>query len=272
MTKLLLEFCLNQSFSDRFLVGFGLLKAVLIAAFAWWFCGFSMRLWNRRFRMCLMHHCFCALSAIITIAALFLFNCVGAMDKFVSLAVNVWQAEYQNDATYRHETFVLIYHQLQAMYQQNGWTWDYSKYPQPTESPSIASQDHAETFSIPWNSAHSDATSMSVKLLCDRAIEHFHERQPILGRILWGNVHVGPEPLRRDIDNFFAAHPGQSYPFDTGPARVAGGLAVEKLHQEVGRYINRLRWELIGICILAQLLVFGLAGYSAASDVKIHGH
>src|ERR1039458_7117976 len=155
MTKLLLEFCLNQSFSDRFLVGFGLLKAVLIAAFAWWFCGFSMRLWNRRFRMCLMHHCFCALSAIITIAALFLFNCVGAMDKFVSLAVNVWQAEYQNDATYRHETFVLIYHQLQAMYQQNGWTWDYSKYPQPTESPSIASQDHAETFSIPWNSAHS---------------------------------------------------------------------------------------------------------------------
>ena len=167
---------------------------------------------------------------------------------------------------------MLIYHQLQTMYQQNGWPWDYSKYPEPTESRSAGSQDPPETFSIPWNSAYPEATSLSVKLLCDRAIEHFHERQPILGQILWGNVQVGPEPLRQDIDSFFADHPGQSYPFDTGPAKVAGGLAVVKLHQEVGRYINRLRWELIGICILAQLLVFGLAGYSAASDVKIHGH
>ena len=51
MIKLLLAYSLAQSVLDKRFMAAGLVKALVLAAFTWWLCGFSMWLWNRRFQL-----------------------------------------------------------------------------------------------------------------------------------------------------------------------------------------------------------------------------
>ena len=124
MTKLLIAYSLAQALTDRSFVTFGLLKALLLAGFTWWLCGYSMWLWNRRFQMRIMHHLFCAFAAFVTLVTIFFFQCLGELKNHALADLKNWQQEYLGDGDFGWKTFLQTYDNLQALYQKNGWQWD----------------------------------------------------------------------------------------------------------------------------------------------------
>src|SRR5208282_2201191 len=113
MTKLLIAYSLAQCLTDRMFVTFGLLKALLLAGFTWWLCGFSMWLWNRRFQMRLIHHVFCAFAAVVTLAAIFVFQCLGEVKHYAMQDLETWRESYTADSKYGWQTFLQAHDSLQ---------------------------------------------------------------------------------------------------------------------------------------------------------------
>src|ERR1017187_5207755 len=105
MIKLLLAYSLAQSFLDKRFMTAGLVKALLLAAFTWWLCGFSMWLWNRRFQLRLLHHAVCAFAAGVTLISTFLFQCLGEIKHNALRDLKHWQDNYLSDRAFDWLTF-----------------------------------------------------------------------------------------------------------------------------------------------------------------------
>jgi hypothetical protein len=263
VTKLLLAYSLAQCLTDMGFVTFGLLKALLLAAFTWWLCGFSMWLWNRRFEMRPIHHVFCAFAAAVTLVSIFLFQCLGKVEEHALIDLKNWQNAYSSDGSFGWETFLQAHDKLQQIYQQNGWQWDSQKYLEP---PRAMPSDQGK-YILPLD--RPEACEASLKIYSDRAVENLALNQPVLSQILWKNTQISLDPLREDLADFQRDHPVGIYSFTDGSLRVAGELCLETLNREVAKQVRNLRWALIGLFLLAQSAAFGLAGYSAYSGLKI---
>lgn len=263
MTKLLIAYSLAQALTDKAFVTFGLIKALLLAGFTWWLCGYSMWLWNRRFQMRIMHHVICAFAAFVTLVSIFFFQCLGELKNHALMDLKNWQQAYFSDADFGWKTFLQAHDNLQALYRSNGWQWDSSKYVQPPrEMPADTSK-----YVLPLD--HAEASEASLKIYCDRAIENLTLNRPDLSRILWKNSQIDMGPLREDLADHQSSHPGEIYDLSAGSLRIAGELCLEKLKQEVTNQVFHLRLALIGLFFSVQFVAFGLAGYSAYSGLKI---
>jgi len=263
MTKLLIAYSLAQALTDRAFVTFGLLKALLLAAFTWWLCGYSMWLWNRRFQMRIMHHLFCAFAAFVTLITIFFYQCLGELKNHALADLKNWQQEYLGDGDFGWKTFLQTYDNLQALYQKNGWQWDSQKYPQPPRQ----MPPDTRKYVLPLD--RDEAREASLKIYCDRAIDNLSLNQPLLSQILWKNSQIDMQPLREDLADFQQGNPNGIYDLATGSLRIAGELCLEKLKQGVVNQVFYLRLAMIGLFLLAQFLAFGLASCAAYSDIKI---
>jgi hypothetical protein len=267
MTKLLLEYSLSHGVADKAFLAFGILKALALAGVTWWLCGFSMWLWNRRFKLTLLHHVFCAFAALVTLVTIFTFQCLGTVNELALAAVKAWQRDYQEDGRFAWSSFVQVNESLQQLYRQNNWTWDSERYKDPPRQPPSNANDGGR-YLVPLDKEES--RELSLKIYVERAIEHLGLSQPLLSRILWKDAQMDMEPLRRDLKDFQANHPGGIYDFSSGSCRIAGDLSAEKLQGEVARQVFWLRIKLLAIFLLGQALAFGLAGYSAYSDLRLN--
>ena len=247
MTRWLLEFALSQSITDISFVGLWSLMALTIAAFTWWFCGFVMWSWNRRFRFRFIHHIFCGFAALITLISLYLYRCVGELNGFALKRIAVWQEQYVKDLAYSRETFLLCRAAVKTLYTANGWAFADSA-PTPVGKP--------------------EAMEIVSKRICDRTISHFTRSEPVLSKILSKDAQFDYYSMREKIDLYFHDHPLETYPPDKG-ALNAGHLFGKKLNGVVAQYIPRLRRELLGLFVISQIIAFSLAGYSAYADLKL---
>jgi hypothetical protein len=263
MTKLLIAYSLAQALTDRAFVTFGLIEALLLAGLTWWLCGYSMWLWNRRFKMRLIHHVFCALAAAVTLVSIFFFQCLGELKNHALTDLRNWQQAYISDSDYGWKTFLRASDSLQELYRDNGWSWDSNTYLKPPrEMPFNPSK-----YVLPAD--RQEARETSLKIYCDRAIENLALNRPVLSQILWKNSQIDMKPLREDLADFQRDHLGGTYDLNAGSLRIAGELCMEKLKQEVANQVFYLRSAMIGIFLLAQFLAFGLASAAAYSDIKI---
>ncbi len=266
MVKLLLAYSLAQSVLDWRFMTFAILTSLALAAFTWWFCGLSMWLWNRRFQLRLVHHLLCAFAAVVTLVSIFLFQCLGKAKYNALKDLKHWQSAYLSDHQFDWLTFVQVYESLQQLYRQNGWEWDAEKYPDP---PRQAPADPGK-YRVPTDKQ--EASEMSLRIYCDRAIEHLTTAQPMLSQILGKDSPIPIDALRKNLADFQHANTGAVFSYMTGSLRIAGQFFVEKLEHGVVKHVFFLRLALVAVFILAQFAAFGFAGHSAYSDVKIHQH
>ena len=264
MIKLLLAYSLAQSVLDRRFMAAGLAKALVLAAFTWWLCGFSMWLWNRRFQMRLLHHAACALAAAVTLVSMFLFQCLGEVKQNALRDLKRWEAAYQADSEFDWLTFVQVSESLQQLYRQNGWDWNAQEYPDPPRNPPSDSTKYRVPLDKP------EARDLSLGLYCERTVQHLNSHEPVLAAILWKGSQVPTEALRKDLADFQRDNLRGIYNYATGSLRIAGNACLNKLEGEVARQVLFLRFCLVGLFIIAQLIAFGFAGLSASADVKIH--
>ena len=262
MTRWLLEFSLNHSFSDKAFITFGIAKTVALAAFTWWLCGFSMWLWNRRFKMRMRHHVCCAFAALVTLLSIFTFQSVGGFKTYAAIAIQFWQEAYASDIPFHRATFVQTYDRLRDLYREKGWSWDSVDYPDPRDA---SNPGHA----LPRQPDRPEVQELVLNSYRDRTIEHLKIREPILSKILWKDTQIDLGPLEKDVDDFFNENHGGNYSFETGTIRLTRELAVQILNTKIERQIPMLRLKLVGLFFGAQVLAFSLAGYSAYSELKM---
>jgi hypothetical protein len=262
MTKLLIAYSLAQCLTDRTFVTFGILKALFLAGFTWWLCAFSMWLWNRRFQMRFIHHVFCGFAAVITLMSIFVFQCLGEVKKRALQDLENWRESYSADSTYGWETFLKAHDSLRELYRQNGWQWDANRFVDP---PRRLPPDTGR-YILPLD--HTEGREASLKIYCDRALDNLGLSRPVLSQILWGHATIDLDPMRQDLNAFMQENPGQIYNLTTGSLRIAGELCLEKLGREVAKQVVYLRYELVALFLLAQMIAFGLAGHAAYSALK----
>lgn len=263
MTKLLFAYSLAQCLTDGAFVTFGIIKALLLAGFTWWLCGFSMWLWNRRFEMRIIHHVFCAFAAAVTLATVFLFQCLGEVRNHALMDLKNWQDAYTSNSKFGWKTFLQAHDSLRDIYRQNGWEWDTTKHLDP---PSEMPPDQKK-YILPADKP--EAREVTLKVYCDRAIENLSVNQPRLSQILWKNSQIDMVPLRKDLAEFQRDNPGEIYNLTEGSLRIAGELCLERLGREVAKQVIYLRLALVCLFLLAQFTAFGLAGHSAYSALNI---
>ncbi len=263
MIKLLLAYSLAQSLLDKRFMTVGVVKALVLAAFTWWLCGFSMWLWNRRFQMRLLHHAACAFAATVTLISMFLFQCLSEVKQNALRDLKRWQVNYQADCEFNWLTFVQVSESLQQLYRQNGWEWNAQEYLDPPRDP----PPDTSKYRVPLDK--SEARELSLKLCCERTVLHLNTQEPVLAAILWKGSQIPTEALRKDLADFQRDNARAIYNYATGSLRIAGNLCLNKLEGEVSRQILALRITLIGLFLSVQLVAFGFAGHSAYSDLKL---
>ena len=263
MIKLLLLYSVIQSALDKRFLGMSIFKSLLLAAFTWWLCGFSMWLWNRRFRLRLSHHLLCAVAAVVTLATIFIFQCLGEVQNNALRDLKRWQSDYLADRSFDWLTFVRVSESLQQLYRQNGWSWDSEKYIYP---PHEAPPD-SEKYAVPLD--RKEAQDISLKIYCDRTVEHLTNELPVLSGILLHGAQVPTDSLRSDLASFQRTNESGVYDFTRGSLSIAGDFCLKQLGNEVSREILILRLWLVAIFMIVQLAAFGLAGHAAYSDLKM---
>jgi hypothetical protein len=117
-----------------------------------------------------------------------------------------------------------------------------------------------------------EARDVSLRLYCERTVQHLNSQEPVLAAILWKGSQIPTEALRKDLADFQRDNSRGIYNYSTGSLRIAGSLCLNKLEGEVSRQLLVLRAALIGLFLSVQIVAFGFAGHSAYADVKIHQH
>lgn len=111
---------------------------------------------------------------------------------------------------------------------------------------------------------------MSLRIYCDRAIEHLTTAQPVLSQILGKDSQIPIDALRKNLADFQHANSGAVFNYVTGSLRIAGQICLEKLEHGVVKHVFYLRSALVAVFIFAQFTAFGFAGHSAYSDLKMN--
>lgn len=261
MTKWILEFSWRHSLENGPFVTFGIARALLLAGFTWWLCGFSMWLWNRQFRLKFINHLFCAVAAVVTLLTICAYQCAGAFPQLAREAVQAWQNSYEKDTAYHHATFVQAYDALQQLYRERSWKWDYGQFRDPRDA-------HNPGNLLP-SDVDGEVSELTMKIYRDRAVAYLGSREPVLSAILWKGAQLDLKPLKDDLREFVRSHPDTQYGVQSGTVRITALLAVDRLTNEIDHFNRLLRWKLLAIFFCAQLIAFSLAAHSAYSDLRI---
>lgn len=223
--------------------------AIVLAGLCWWACSAYSHLWNRHFRVSIIHHIMCAFAAIITLMAAVVFVSLKHAKTAAEISVEAWKIELGLDKVWASSTFSSAYKNVKALGLE-----DFSNAPPPPLGSTIPAVNERSQIEC----AHAYATS---------AAKHFNLRRPYLSSISSAKAEIPRDILRDDIRLHFATI-GNTYPTDK-----AISLVGKEIRQELGaklpRVVKVLRVQLLVLFFLCQLIPFGLVGWAAYRDLKV---
>jgi hypothetical protein len=222
--------------------------ALFLAGLCWWACSVYSHLWNRRFRVSIIHHTMCAFAAIITLLAAIVFVSLRHAETAAGISVEGWKVELGLDADWANSTFASAYQKVKALGLE-----DFSKAPPPPLGSTIPAVNERSQIEC----AYSYATS---------AANHFNRRRPYLSSISSAKAEIPRDVLGEDIRLHFASI-GDTYPTEKAISLVGREIRQE-LRANLPRVVKVLRIQLLVLFFLCQLIPFGLVGWAAYSDLK----
>ncbi len=224
--------------------------AFALAALCWWVCSIYSRLWNKSFRVASLHHFFCFLAALLTLAATVCFVALRHAHEAASVSVRIWEEQLKWDQVWAAKTFNAAYDKVNKLGIE-----DFTNYPAPPEGNSIPATNERSQFECARTYARSAAA-------------HFATNRPCLSSIIQARSEVPAEVLKKDITDYFATQ-GKTYPATKGISLVAAEVKAG-LRMHLPRVVTVFRATLVGIFLAGQLLAFGLVGWAAYRDLKAH--
>lgn len=225
-----------------------IIGAIILAGLCWWACSTYSRLWNRRFRVNILHQIICAVAALITLLTAIVFVSLKHAKTATELSLGAWKIELGLDRSWAARTFSNAYNNVKALGLE-----DFSNAPPPPIGSNIPAVNERSQIEC----AHTYATS---------AAGHFNLRRPYLSSIASAKAEIPRDVLRDDIRLHFATI-GNTYPTDKAISLVGREIRQE-LEVRLPRVVKVLRVQLLMLFFLCQLIPFGLVGWAAFSDLK----
>lgn len=234
--------------SEKVVTSVVLAGALFLAGLCWWACSVYSHLWNKRFRVSIIHHVMCAFAAVITLLAAIVFVFLRHAETAAGISVEAWKVELGLDKAWADSTFGSAYKNVKALGLEN-----FSNAPPPPIGSTIPAVNERSQIEC----AFTYATS---------AANHFNRRRPYLSTIASAKAEVPRDILRDDIRLHFATI-GRTYPTEKAIALVG-----REIRQELGanlpRVVKILRIQLLVVFFLCQLVPFGFIGWAAYRDLK----
>ena len=221
---------------------------VVLAALCWWVCSIYSRLWNKSFRVASLHHVFCAMAALMTLAATVCFVALRHAQEASEASVRIWEEQLKLDKVWAAKTFSAAYDKVKALGIE-----DFTNHPAPPLGESIPATNERSQFECARTYARSAAL-------------HFATSRPCLSSIIQARSEVPADVLKKDITDYFATQ-GKTYPATKGISLVAAEVKAG-LRVHLPRVVKVFRIMLVGIFLAGQLLAFGLVGWAAYRDLK----
>jgi len=234
--------------SERAMLTAVCIGGVVLAALCWWVCSIYSRLWNKSFRVASLHHVFCAMAALMTLAATVCFVALRHAQEASEASVRIWEEQLKLDKVWAAKTFSAAYDKVKALGIE-----DFTNHPAPPLGESIPATNERSQFECARTYARSAAL-------------HFATSRPCLSSIIQARSEVPADVLKKDITDYFATQ-GKTYPATKGISLVAAEVKAG-LRVHLPRVVKVFRIMLVGIFLAGQLLAFGLVGWAAYRDLK----
>ncbi len=232
-----------SAFRYTLIIGF------LLAACCWIVCSCYSRLWNKQFRITLMHHILCGAASICTLILVLVFSGLRFVPQIVDRLIDNWQGTILKDNVWRKSTFLKAYDEVS----------------------SLGIEDFRECSPyrcIPV--AKKESRRIAATVFAMQAVHHFQNVHPYLGILLRARSEIPVKVIDDDIDNFFAARPNlRTYEGGADNAVVLAAAHIRNVLQErLPPLIPKSRAVTAAFFLFVQIIPFGLTGLSAYRDLK----
>lgn len=225
-----------------------LLAGIGLAAVCWFVCSIYTRMWNKRFRITLLHHASCAFASLCTLFFVVLFASLYYTKDAASASVAAWQYQIAADRGWESSTFQKAYDRVKELGIE-----DFSSVPAPGDPSSF----------IPTNADESRQTAAAT--YANEACKHFDTKRPFLGKVVWSSPGVPQEVIFEDVKEWHQTNP--NYP----PSRaieIAGTQVRNGLEPQLPRVTSLSRLSVTILFVLIQAIPFGLIGWAAYRDIR----
>ncbi|MEO8615240.1 MAG: hypothetical protein ABI600_08880 [Luteolibacter sp.] len=223
---------------------------LILSGLCWWLCSFYTHLWNKRYKVRLTHHLLCGLAAVITLVSTVVFATLRHASSAADVSIEAWKLQLGLDPFWADHTFKQAYERVRALGLE-----DFSNAPPPPVGHTIPATKEPSQVECAW-------------IYASQAALYFKQQRPYLGSIVGASGEVPRNVLTADIRHYFATV-GNTYPTANAISLVSSEVKKE-LTAKLPRVVTVLRIQLVLLFLVAQAFPFGLVGWAAYRDLKIH--
>ena len=227
------------------------LFGVLFAAGSWVGAVMFAKLWNRKYQLRPWHHLLCGIAAVATLIV----TVTWPITTYVMTATNavdqLWQRHLAADENWQQQTFTQAYEAVRRLDLE-----DFSSIPPPSI---LGSR-------IPLTDPASVQAVASVYVRASS--EYFRKQFPQLGMFLQQKQEGEAIDFDTGLQSLLEES-GVVYPLDQTARYAASGLTVILLGHVQG-WIWKVRLVTVGLFLTLQVLSFGLIGFAAYRNIKVH--
>lgn len=233
--------------------------AIAVSALCYFLCHKSTKLWNRRFQVRLVHHLYCAASAVVGFTSVILYLGCPFLKVAALALILTWQEQLQLDKRWQVSTFDHAYDEVKKL---------------GKESPEAFERSRKEDGLVPMSNPETLYKVASV--YCNAASQHFAEARPFLSQLIRPNPEVPEEPVVQNVKEFFASQAARDtvkggkkpYPLRRTTELVAR-LMSQDLEDQVPRLVTSARTLVLSVALFLEAAFFCGIGYAAYQDLKL---
>ncbi|VVM07158.1 hypothetical protein MAMC_01458 [Methylacidimicrobium cyclopophantes] len=236
--------------TGQFLLAFA--AAVLLAGGCWWLASNYTKLWNLLFHANPIHHFFCAVAALATLASALLFFALSHAKTAGTQFVDLWAASLQANQSWKSSTFE----------EARKTVWQLGQEP---HNPALW-QDQSGGPIVPLTNPNTKF--VVAKIYANGAARNFQRMHPFLSWILSVHVRTAEEAVSRDVQQYLNVQPNAVYP-DTRAIGIVADYVKKELDEQTPKLVPRLRLILLLLFLAVQSVPFTLIGWAAYQDIQI---
>jgi len=238
--------------NDRLFYLLLMFSGLALASILWLLCAFFGRLFYKPYRLSIGQHILCGLLTVIVVVTVPTYVSAVYLQPTLAGLIANWRDTLISNTAWNNKQFIRQYDEIKKMGLE-----DFSSNPPPEQGGSIIPASHAESR-IKIGQMGADAT-----------IENFYFNFPLISKIIGTKPTVSANRVSQDINDYFSAYPGTTYPHKRG-IQLAVDQIYKELEPQIPRIIFLIRLTLALATFIGYALCLGWIAYAALCQIRIY--